>query len=46
MTALTLVIPSRSTAVRALKAYPGISHGMLTANAGALNADLLKFVTN
>lgn len=34
MTALTLVIPSRSTAVRALKAYPGISHGMLTANAG------------
>ncbi len=27
-----------------LKTYPGFSHGMLTVNAGTLNADLLAFV--
>lgn len=27
-----------------LKTYPGFSHGMLTVNAGELNADLLSFV--
>ena len=29
-----------------LKTYPGYSHGMLTANADALNADILEFVTS
>ena len=28
----------------AIKTYPGFSHGMLTVNADALNADLLAFI--
>ncbi len=48
------VVPIAASALKAvkllpngtLKTYPGFSHGMLTVNADALNADLLKFVTN
>jgi glyoxylase-like metal-dependent hydrolase (beta-lactamase superfamily II) len=27
-----------------LKIYPGFPHGMMTTNAGAINADLLSFI--
>jgi non-heme chloroperoxidase len=48
------VVPIAASALKAiellpngrLKTYPGFSHGMLTVNADALNADLLGFVTN
>jgi pimeloyl-ACP methyl ester carboxylesterase len=29
-----------------LKIYEGLSHGMLTTNADAINSDILAFVTN
>lgn len=48
------VVPIAASALKAiellqdgmLKTYPGFSHGMLTVNADALNADLLEFVTS
>jgi non-heme chloroperoxidase len=48
------VVPIAASALKAiellpygrLKTYPGYSHGMLTANADVLNADLLEFVTS
>ena len=48
------VVPIAASALKAvkllkngtLKTYPGFSHGMLTVNADALNADILKFVAS
>jgi non-heme chloroperoxidase len=48
------VVPIAASALKAiellpdgtLKTYPGFSHGMLTVNADALNADLLAFVAS
>jgi non-heme chloroperoxidase len=47
------VVPIAASAFKAVKllsngflrTYPGFSHGMLTVNDDALNADLLEFVT-
>lgn len=46
------IVPYHDAALKAikllkngtLKTYPGFSHGMLTVNAGTLNADLLAFI--